>query len=73
MNHQCPKCGHEWQAPAANQQAGGKARWKGKTAAQRKEAAKAAALARWANQPKAAASHANGAKGGRPVTKKEKL
>jgi hypothetical protein len=48
MNHHCPNCGHQWTDPAANQAKGGRARWKGKTKAQRSEAAKAAAIARWA-------------------------
>jgi hypothetical protein len=47
MKHTCPKCGHEWEAPSANQRAGGKARWKRTTKKQRSAAAKAAALARW--------------------------
>ncbi len=47
MKHHCPKCGHEWDEPSANQQAGGKARWKRTTKKQRSAAAKAAAEARW--------------------------
>ena len=47
MKHTCPKCGHQWEAPSANQQAGGKARWKRTTKKQRSAAAKAAALSRW--------------------------
>ena len=47
MKHTCPKCGHEWEAPSANQQAGGKARWKGTKKKDRSAAAKASAEARW--------------------------
>ena len=47
MNHRCPNCGHEWEEPSANQQAGGKARWKGTKKKDRSAAAKAAAEARW--------------------------
>jgi hypothetical protein len=43
----CPKCGHHFDQPAVNQVKGGKERWKGKTAQQRREAAQKAALARW--------------------------
>lgn len=46
----CPNCGHEWTPPAVNQQAGGKARWKGKKKAERSEAARKAALARWSKR-----------------------
>ena len=47
MKHHCPKCGHEWEAPSANQTKGGKARWKGTKKKDRSAAAKAAADARW--------------------------
>lgn len=45
----CPKCGHEW--PAENQRKGGKARWQGVPKDQRRQAASAAAKARWAKHP----------------------
>jgi len=47
MKHHCPKCGHEWEAPSANQTKGGKARWKGTKKKDRASAARAAAVARW--------------------------
>ena len=47
MKHTCPKCGHEWEAPAANQSLGGKARWRKVSKAKRSEVARAAALTRW--------------------------
>lgn len=47
MKHRCPRCGHEWDEPSANQKAGGKARWKGTKKKDRSAAAKAAAEARW--------------------------
>ena len=45
----CPKCGHAFKA--TNQIKGGKARWSGMSKAQRKQAASAAAKARWARTP----------------------
>lgn len=45
----CPKCGHNFKA--VNQAKGGKARWRGMTKAQRKQAASDAAKARWAKSP----------------------
>ena len=45
----CPKCGHTFKA--TNQIKGGKARWSGMSKAQRKQAASAAAKARWARTP----------------------
>lgn len=42
----CPKCGHTFKA--ANQVKGGKSRWRGMSKAERKQAAKDAANARWA-------------------------
>jgi len=48
MNHKCPKCGHEWEEPSANQRAGGKARWKGTKAKQRSEDMRRLALLRHA-------------------------
>ena len=45
----CPKCGHTFKAE--NQAKGGKARWRGMTKAQRKQAASDAAKARWAKSP----------------------
>lgn len=45
----CPKCGHTFKAD--NQAKGGKARWRGMTKAQRKQAASEAAKARWAKSP----------------------
>ena len=47
----CPKCGHTFKAD--NQAKGGKARWRGMTKAQRKQAASDAAKARWAKSPNA--------------------
>jgi hypothetical protein len=49
VKHKCPKCGHEWEAPSANQTKGGKARWKGTKKKDRSSAARAAAVARWKN------------------------
>lgn len=51
MIHKCPNCGHRWEEPAVNQQAGGKARWKGTKKKDRSAAAKAAADARWKKVP----------------------
>ena len=45
----CPKCGHTFKA--TNQIKGGKARWSGMSKAKRKQAASAAAKARWARTP----------------------
>ena len=45
----CPNCGHNFKAE--NQAKGGKARWRGMTKAQRKQAASDAAKARWAKSP----------------------
>ena len=45
----CPKCGHVFKA--TNQIKGGKARWSGMSKAERKQAASAAAKARWARTP----------------------
>lgn len=42
----CPKCGHQFKAE--NQAKGGKARWRGMSKTERKQAASAAAKARWA-------------------------
>ena len=47
MKHTCPKCGHKFEQAAANQKAGGKARWKGTKKKYRSSSARAAALARW--------------------------
>ena len=47
----CPKCGHTFKAE--NQVKGGKSRWRGMSKAQRKQAAKAAANARWAKSANA--------------------
>ena len=47
--NKCPKCGHEW--PDSKRASGGKARWRGMSKAQRKQAASNAAKARWANRP----------------------
>ena len=47
MKHTCPKCGHKFEQAAANQRAGGKARWKGTKKKDRSSAARAAAKARW--------------------------
>ncbi len=44
----CPKCGHVFKAE--NQAMGGKARWRGMTAKQRRKAASDAAKARWARR-----------------------
>lgn len=52
MKHACPKCGHEWEAPAPQQAEAGKSRWKGVSAKKRSAAAKKAAEARWAQTPK---------------------
>lgn len=41
----CPKCGHEW--PDERSTKGGKARWRGMSKAQRKQATSKAAKARW--------------------------
>jgi len=43
----CPKCGHAFKAE--NQVKGGKARWRGMNKSKRTQAARAAAIARWAN------------------------
>ena len=45
----CPKCAHNFKA--VNQAKGGKARWKGMSKKQRKQAASDAAKARWAKSP----------------------
>ena len=45
----CPKCGHTFKAE--NQAKGGKARWRGMSKTQRKQAASDAAKARWAKRP----------------------
>jgi len=42
----CPKCGHTFKAK--NQVKGGKSRWAGMSKSERKQAASAAAKARWA-------------------------
>lgn len=47
--NKCPKCGHEW--PDDKRAAGGKARWKGVSKAQRKASAQKAAQARWSKRP----------------------
>ena len=47
MKCKCPKCGHEFDAPADNQSKGGHARWKGTKKADRSAAARKAAAARW--------------------------
>jgi hypothetical protein len=44
----CPKCGHQW--PDDKRAKGGKARWRGMSKAQRKQAASEAAKARWARR-----------------------
>lgn len=44
----CPKCGHTFKAE--NQAKGGKARWRGMSKTQRKQAASDAAKARWARR-----------------------
>lgn len=44
----CPKCGHQW--PDEKRAKGGKARWRGMTKAQRKQAASESAKARWARR-----------------------
>jgi hypothetical protein len=49
LKHTCPKCGHEWDAPAPQQAKAGKSRWKGVSAKKRSDAAKKAAEARWAS------------------------
>jgi hypothetical protein len=50
--NKCPKCGHTWLD--AKRASGGKARWRGMSKAQRKQAASAAAKARWAKSANAA-------------------
>ena len=50
MKHRCPKCGHQWEEPSANQSKGGKARWKVSKKKERSEAARKAAQARWAGR-----------------------
>ena len=45
----CPKCGHNFKS--MNQAKGGKARWRGMTKSQRKQAASDAAKARWSKSP----------------------
>ena len=50
----CPKCGHSW--PDDKRAKGGKARWRGTTKVQRKQAASDAAKARWANHLKVKAA-----------------
>lgn len=47
MKQTCPKCGHEWEEPTANQSKGGKARWKGTSKKARSAIASTAAKARW--------------------------
>lgn len=49
--NKCPKCGHEW--PDDKRAKGGKARWRGMSKTQRKQAASEAAKARWAKRPNA--------------------
>lgn len=49
--NKCPKCGHTWRD--SKRASGGKARWKGMTKAQKREAASKAAKARWANRSNA--------------------
>lgn len=44
----CPKCGHTFKAE--NQVKGGKSRWRGMTKTERKQAASAAAKARWSRR-----------------------
>lgn len=44
--NKCPECGHEW--PEDHQIKAGQARWSGVSKAERSEAAKKAAAARWA-------------------------
>ena len=51
----CPKCGHQW--PDEKRAKGGKARWRGMSKAQRKQAARDAAKARWARRQNAEVSH----------------
>jgi len=48
--NKCPKCGHVFKAK--NQIKGGKARWSGMSKADRKQAASAAAHARWSKKIK---------------------
>ena len=48
----CPKCGHQW--PDDKRAKGGKARWRGMSKSQRKQAASDAAKARWARRQNAA-------------------
>lgn len=50
----CPKCGHNFKS--MNQAKGGKARWRGMTKSQRKQAASDAAKARWSKSPNAEVS-----------------
>jgi len=52
----CPKCGHTFKAQ--NQVKGGKSRWAGMSKAERKQAASAAAKARWAKSTNAEVSGA---------------
>jgi hypothetical protein len=52
----CPKCGHNFKA--VNQTKGGKARWRGMTKSQRKQAASAAAKARWSKSTNEKLCHA---------------
>ena len=46
----CPRCGRTFEFTDEAEVRGGKNRWKGTTKAQRSEAAKAAANARWAKE-----------------------
>lgn len=45
--HTCPACGHQWTAPSLAQVKGGKARWKGCSAKERKAELRAIAIEGW--------------------------